>query len=122
MDDLGWYWSDPVCSFVIAVLTLISVYPLLMSSGHTLLQRVPKSMENTLNQVHGQMMSIPGVMSLIQTHLWELCHDQLVGTIRVLVARDSDEQTMRLQISNLFKQAGVGNMTVQIEKEVVYGY
>jgi zinc transporter 5/7 len=36
-----WRSSDPICSIFIALLTLISVWPLLLSSCQTLLQRTP---------------------------------------------------------------------------------
>lgn len=45
IEKYGWTWADPVCSMFIAVMILMSVWPLLKASAFTLLQRVPCGFE-----------------------------------------------------------------------------
>lgn len=47
----GWKWADPLCSIFIALLTLVSIYPLLISSGKVLLQRSPANIDGHLNSM-----------------------------------------------------------------------
>lgn len=41
----GWVWVDPLCSLILSLLIIGSVYPLLVSSISTLLQDVPEEEE-----------------------------------------------------------------------------
>ena len=54
----NWTWADPVCSIFIAIMILISSWPLLQESGEILLLRSPRVLEgklkSILNDVHYQ--------------------------------------------------------------------
>lgn len=41
----GWQWVDPLCSLILSMLILGSVYPLLKSSASVLLQSIPGEMD-----------------------------------------------------------------------------
>lgn len=51
----GWQWVDPLCSLILSLLILGSVYPLLKSSASILLQNIPDEMhaltDKALNEV-----------------------------------------------------------------------
>lgn len=48
MSQFGWMIADPICSMFIAIMILISVYPLLRESSAILMQRSPIELDNTL--------------------------------------------------------------------------
>ncbi|KAJ3177209.1 hypothetical protein HDU85_005987 [Gaertneriomyces sp. JEL0708] len=112
----GWMWADPLCSLFIAVLTIASLWPLLKSSGTVLLQAVPEGLQGELVNVYRKVMQIEGVVSYSQPHFWELSQDNNVGTIKLQVRRDVDDENVRLRVLEVFNEAGVRNMVVQIER------
>ncbi|TPX69146.1 hypothetical protein SpCBS45565_g02631 [Spizellomyces sp. 'palustris'] len=114
---VGWQWTDPLCSLFIAILTIISLWPLLKSSGATLLQRVPEDIGCSLADAYRKVNSIEGVVSFSQPHFWEVSQGNNVGTIKVQMRHDlGDEEKLRLQVASVFQEIGVRNMVVQIEK------
>lgn len=46
-----WKWVDPLCSLILSMLILASVYPLLMASTATLMQCIPPELEHEYDHV-----------------------------------------------------------------------
>lgn len=122
IDKFGWTWADPVTSIFLALLILGSVWPLLKSSSMTLLQRIPEGLEHAASNAYRQVAMLEGVVSFSAAHFWELSSNHWVGSIKIHAKGQVNEQTIRLQVSNVFKDVGVKNMTVQVEKDVVAGF
>ncbi|KAI9094627.1 cation efflux family-domain-containing protein [Phlyctochytrium arcticum] len=113
----GWQWTDPLCSLFIAILTIASLWPLLKSSGQTLLQRVPLELDHQLTDAYRKVKSLEGVVSFSQAHFWELTQGRPVGTIKILMRPDvTDEEKLRMQVLGIFGEMGVRDMVVQMEK------
>ncbi|KAJ3034398.1 hypothetical protein HDV00_005054 [Rhizophlyctis rosea] len=113
----GWLWSDPLCSLFIAVMTIASVWPLLKETAAVLLQRVPYGLERELQGAFNMVLSIPGVIGMSHPHFWELCSNHYVGTVKVQVAEGANEQEVRFKVANVFREVGVRDVTVQVEKD-----
>ncbi|KAI8806315.1 cation efflux family-domain-containing protein [Cladochytrium replicatum] len=115
-----WYWSDPLCSIFIGILTLLSVWALLRDSALTLCQRVPPKFEYKTPDLYRAVMRIDGVVGCSSAHFWELSTGNYVGTIKVQVTDYANEQRTRLLVLNAGQEIlGLRNMTVQIEKDQV---
>ncbi|KAI8813535.1 cation efflux family-domain-containing protein [Cladochytrium replicatum] len=115
-----WYWSDPLCSIFIGILTLLSVWALLRDSALTLCQRVPPKFEYKTPDLYRAIMRIDGVVGCSSAHFWELSTGNYVGTVKVQVADFANEQRTRLLVLNAGQEIlGLRNMTVQIEKDQV---
>jgi Co/Zn/Cd efflux system component len=67
-------------------------------------------------------MSIPGVLGYSKAHFWELQQGQYVGSLVVQVDRSVDGQLIQDNVLNVFRQLGVNNVMVQIEKDVVRAF
>ncbi|KAJ3325553.1 hypothetical protein HDV06_003323 [Boothiomyces sp. JEL0866] len=117
-----WQWSDPLCSIFIAVLTVIGCWPLLKTSGEILLQRVPHSLDESIGATYYQISSIPGVLGYSKAHFWELNQGEYVGAICVQIHRNVDDQSVLYQVQQIYRQIGINNVTVQIEKDLVHSY
>ena len=113
----GWYLSDPIVAVFISVLIFLSVIPLVESTASVLLQRVPKEFETTLEYILGEISCIDGVVGVREPHVWKLAGNELIGSLNVYVTPQTEEQLLLPVIQSLFKQWGVANITVQIEKE-----
>lgn len=55
-------------------------------------------------------------------HFWELRQDEYIGTIVVQVDYQADEIRVKSEVESVFRNIGVGTLTVGIEKDVVAVY
>ncbi|PNJ55233.1 zinc transporter 7 isoform X1 [Pongo pygmaeus] len=115
MQNFGLMIADPICSILIAILIVVSVIPLLRESVGILMQRTPPLLENTLPQCYQRVQQLQGVYSLQEQHFWTLCSDVYVGTLKLIVAPDADARWILSQTHNIFTQAGVRQLYVQID-------
>ena len=113
MDNFGWQRADPIASIFIAIMTLISVKPLLTETTQVLLQRSPAELDSKLPQIYQQLATIglvtniseimsfenipctmctnlniinqlkDGVTRLEEAHAWTLCSGQTVCTVKL---------------------------------------
>ncbi|KAJ3287741.1 hypothetical protein HDU76_007779 [Blyttiomyces sp. JEL0837] len=118
----GLTWTDPFVSLVIAGLTLVSIWPLLKGSSYTLLQRIPDSLAGITTEAYRKISVMEGVSGFSNPHFWELCQGKNVGSIKVQINDRANEERVRAQISNLFRELGVTDMVIQMERDVVLNY
>lgn len=107
--------ADPICSMLIALLIGVSVVPLLKESIGILMQRTPPSLDQALPECYQRVQQLQGVYNLQEPHFWTLCTDVYIGTIKLLVAPDADTRWILSQTHNIFTQAGVRQLYVQID-------
>lgn len=115
MQQFGWMIADPICSMFIAVLILISVYPLLKEAVSVLMQRVPHSLDVHLQSCFQRVASLDGVYSVQDKHFWTLCSGVYIGNLKLEVARRADVNAILLHTQAIFKQVGVDKLFVQTE-------
>ncbi|XP_075595378.1 proton-coupled zinc antiporter SLC30A5 isoform X2 [Balearica regulorum gibbericeps] len=120
IQQFGWLIADPLCSLFIATLIFLSVIPLLKDACQVLLLRIPPDQEKDLHSALEKIQKIEGVISYRDPHFW--CHSASVvaGTIHVQVVSDVMEQRIVQQVTAILKDAGVNNLTVQVEKEAYF--
>ncbi|XP_001381878.1 zinc transporter 7 [Monodelphis domestica] len=119
MQNFGLMIADPICSILIALLIVVSVIPLLKESVGILMQRTPPSLESALPQCYQRVLQLQGVYHLQEQHFWTLCTDVFVGTLKLVVAPDADSRWILSQTHNIFTQAGVRQLYVQIDFAVM---
>lgn len=119
MQAYGWMIADPICSMLISILIGVSVVPLLKQSIGILMQRTPPSLDHALPQCYQRVQQLQGVYSLHDPHFWTLCTDVYIGTLKLLVAPDADARWILSQTHNIFTQAGVKQLYVQIDFAVM---
>ncbi|CAI2292518.1 unnamed protein product [Caenorhabditis sp. 36 PRJEB53466] len=111
----GWVWVDPLCSLVLSLLIIGSVYPLLVSSISTLLQDVPE--EDEFDYHTSEILDIDNVESYSKAHIWQLKSDTNVASVHVQVGPDANAQMIRYRVANILKKSGATYSTVQVEKK-----
>jgi len=112
----GWTLADPICSFFIAVLIFLSTIPLLKSASRTLLQCTPGHFEPVLNEVLHKITKIEGVIGYSDPHFWNYANNIIVGSIHIQVHEHTNEQQILQLVSNMFKEKGVAQLSVEIAK------
>lgn len=111
----GWMVADPICSMFIACLITISVLPLLRDSVGILMQRNPRELDTVLPGCYERVRMLDGVYSVQEPHFWTLCSEVYIGTIKLEVANKADARYILSQTHNIFTQAGVRQLYVQID-------
>ena len=61
-------------------------------------------------------MSLEGVVSYRNLHVWQHYKDLMVGTIHVQITPEAPQQKILAQVSKLFKKKGVKSLTVEISR------
>ncbi|XP_076847813.1 zinc transporter 7 isoform X2 [Brachyhypopomus gauderio] len=107
--------ADPICSMLISILIGVSVVPLLRESIGILMQRTPPALDYALPECYQRVQQLQGVYNLQDPHFWTLCTDIYIGTLKLLVAPDADTRWILSQTHNIFTQAGVRQLYVQID-------
>ncbi|XP_061118740.1 proton-coupled zinc antiporter SLC30A5 isoform X2 [Conger conger] len=118
--QFGWLIADPICSLFIAVLIFLSVIPLLKDACEVLLLRIPPEHEKDLNTALEKIQKIEGVLSYRDPHFWRHSASVIAGTIHLQLMSDVVEQRIIQQVTAVLKDAGVNNLSVQVEKEAYF--
>ncbi|GAB1608501.1 zinc transporter 7-B-like [Argonauta hians] len=113
--QFGWMIADPICSMFIATLIAVSVIPLLRDSAGILMQKTPQQLESSLPGCYQRVSQLEGVYSVQEPHFWTLCSEVYVGTIKLEVSQDADSKYVLSQTHNIFTQAGVRQLYVQLD-------
>nr|GEU76745.1 zinc transporter 5 [Tanacetum cinerariifolium] len=111
----GWLIADPACSIFISILIVSSVIPLLRNSAEILLQRVPRGHEHELKSAVSSIMKINGVCGIHNFHIWTLANHDVVGTLHLYISADTDQITAKEKVSDILRDAGIKDLTLQVE-------
>lgn len=115
MSQFGWMIADPICSMFIATMIGLSVLPLIRDSIYVLMQRTPKELDSVLPGCYQRVMQLDGVYSVQEPHFWTLCSEVYIGTVKLEVSPKADAKYILSHTHNIFTQAGVRQLYVQID-------
>uniref|UniRef100_A0A8C5GDW8 Zinc transporter n=1 Tax=Gouania willdenowi TaxID=441366 RepID=A0A8C5GDW8_GOUWI len=118
--QFGWLIADPICSLFISSLIFLSVIPLIKDACEVLLLRTPPEHEKELNAALEKIEKMDGVLSYRDAHFWRHSANTIAGTIHLQVMSDVVEQRIIQQVTPVLKDAGVNNLSVQVEKEAYF--
>lgn len=118
--QFGWLIADPICSLFISTLIFLSVIPLIKDACEVLLLRNPPENEKEFNFALEKIQKIEGVLSYRDPHFWRHSASVIAGTIHIQLMSDVVEQRVIQQVSAVLKDAGVNNLTIQLEKEAYF--
>ncbi|CAH1796787.1 unnamed protein product [Owenia fusiformis] len=120
IENFGWNIADPICSIFIGTLIFLSVIPLLKETTLILALRTPAELEGPLNVSLQKVLDLEGVLSYREQHFWQHSSNVTCGTLHVQVTKGISEQKIISQITAIFKDIGINNMTVQVETEAYF--
>uniref|UniRef100_A0A8C3VL51 Zinc transporter n=1 Tax=Catagonus wagneri TaxID=51154 RepID=A0A8C3VL51_9CETA len=120
IEQFGWFIADPLCSLFIAVLIFLSVVPLIKDACQVLLLRLPPENEKELHIALEKIQKVEGLISYRDPHFWRHSASIVAGTIHIQVTSDVLEQRIVQQVTGILKDAGVNNLTIQVEKEAYF--
>lgn len=118
--QFGLWISDPICTLLIGIMILATVWPLLRDSARILALRMPPELEKDIHKALAKVRGIEGVLSIRTRHIWRHSESEVIGMISVQAAPHVIEQRIISQVTPILKEAGITSLTVQVEKEQFY--
>ncbi|NIO39661.1 MAG: cation diffusion facilitator family transporter, partial [Burkholderiales bacterium] len=110
----GWYRIDPLLSFVISALILVSTIRMLRDALHVLMEGVP--LEISLPDVGRALAQVPSVKSVHDLHVWTIASGQIALSAHVDVETlDNWPATLERIRSVALSRFGIDHVTIQPE-------
>lgn len=111
----GWVQADPIISLFIAFLVLLGAWRLVRESTNILLEATPAHI--SLPEVHDRLVSVPGVSSVHDLHVWTVTSGVVAMSGHLVVANPSEHQRVLETVQDRLGELGIGHVTVQIERD-----
>ncbi|WP_374321352.1 cation diffusion facilitator family transporter [Brevundimonas sp.] len=110
----GWRWVDPIVAILIGLWVLPRTWILLRETTHILLEGAPKGL--ALAEVRTALLTVPGVASLHDLHVWVSGADQPSCTVHLVLSDRADADAVRQQAAVLLKSRfDLHHATIQVE-------
>jgi len=113
----GWTLADPLISVLIGLLVLASAWRLVKESLDVLLEATPRHI--ALSDVHERIVSVPGVESVHDLHLWTVTSGVVAMSGHLVVKNPSDNQPILEAVQSRMRAMGIHHVTVQVEREPI---
>jgi cobalt-zinc-cadmium efflux system protein len=110
----GWSLVDPLLAVGIGLWVLPRTFQLLREAVHLLLEGVPRGLD--VAAVRTAMLSVPGVDSVHDLHLWSLSSRQPLLSAHVVVTQGGDADALCARVADMLDQGfGIHHSTLQME-------
>ncbi|XP_053476353.1 zinc transporter 10-like [Ictalurus furcatus] len=111
-------YVDPSLTLVMVAIIMPTAIPLAREAATILLQIIPRDMP--FNRVLQEVCSLPGVLSVHDSHLWELTKSRYVASMHVRVSTElhsslSGIKMLHQQIRDVLHHVGIHSVTIQLE-------
>jgi len=114
----GWTLADPVISVGIGALILNGAWRLVKESVDVLLEATPAHI--SLPAVHDRLVSVPGVESVHDLHVWTVTSGVVALSGHLVVKDPSSNQGVLEEVQDrMGHEFGIRHVTVQMEKSQV---
>ncbi|OCF74425.1 hypothetical protein I204_04800 [Kwoniella mangroviensis CBS 8886] len=113
------FYADPAVSLIISLLIFLGAIPLAKRSSRVLLEAAPKNINPEL--VKEDLMTIPGVVSIHELHLWHLTESDVLASFHVHVSVHDIEGWLPIEkeLRSCFAAQGVTHVTISPEFDTV---
>lgn len=107
------FYADPAASMVIAIVILVTAFPLCKSVGIILMESVPIGVR--LEDIKKDLERIPDVLAIHDLHAWRLSQQKSLASARVLTTNDSLQSFMHSArlIDQCLQAYGIQSSTLQ---------
>jgi cobalt-zinc-cadmium efflux system protein len=112
----GWTLADPLISIFIGALVLVSAWRLVKESTDVLLEATPAHI--ALTDVHDRIVSVPGVDSVHDLHVWTVTSGVVAMSGHLVVRDPTDNQPVLEEVQDRLRALGIHHVTVQMERDV----
>ena len=106
---------DPLLSLLIACYILFNIYRNLKDTLRIILQGTPDNIDES--EIKATMLSVAGVSSVHDLHLWTMDGQYNIMTVHVVVKPETDTPRLKKTLKNRLKEVGIHHPTIEMEKE-----
>ncbi len=110
----GFYWIDPVLSFVIVLVIIWGTWKLFIDSIDLALDAVPKDIN--LEEVRKFLTGMKGVAEVHDLHIWAMSTTQTALTAHLVMPSGNEDRFLFELREKLDKKFGINHTTIQVEK------
>jgi len=114
----GWHWVDPAMSIIVAAVTLVSTWRLLMDSLRLSLDGVPENVE--MKDVRDAALKINGVKDLHHIHVWAISTTENAFTAHLVLQKNitlEQEQHIKHDLRHRLQHLNIHHITLETERE-----
>jgi len=109
----SWSIADPICTFVFAVLVLLTTWKLLRDVVDVLMERTPRDVN--LLKIYEAIWNVEGVVGIHCLHVWALTSGKNLATLHVQVADGTNEHVLHEVEKVLSRKLGSAvHTTIQV--------
>jgi len=95
---------------------LVSAWRLVRESTDVLLEATPAHI--ALTDVHDRIVSVPGVDSVHDLHVWTVTSGVVAMSGHLVVRNPTDNQPVLEEVQDRLRALGIHHVTVQMERDV----
>jgi len=106
---------DPLLSLLIACYILFNIYRNLKETFRIILQGTPDHIDESI--IKDRILSVDGVSSLHDMHLWTMDGQYNIMTIHVVVKPDADMPHLKKTLKGILEKSGIHHPTIEMENE-----
>jgi len=111
----NFYLADPIISFIIAILILISAIQLVIEASNVLLEATPSHI--SVETIREAILELPIVDDVHDLHVWSISSKNIALSVHV-VTNAPDHAKVLCTIDELIKEKfGIHHLTIQIEPQ-----
>ena len=111
----GWTWADPVASFLIGALVIVSAWHLLKETVAVLMESAPRGID--VDDVRESILGATGVQGVHDLHIWTITSgmESLSGHV-VLKTGHTHQEVLEAVRRVLHERFGIDHITIQCEE------
>ncbi|HEY8549192.1 MAG TPA: cation diffusion facilitator family transporter [Vicinamibacterales bacterium] len=112
---LGWTWTDPLASILIALLIVFSAWSLVRKSVLVLMEAAPAGLD--MDAVRATLAGVPGVAGVHDLHVWTIGSGLVALSAHLVVPEgDADGQVLADARLRLRERFGIRHVTLQLDR------
>ena len=113
---------DTLCSFVISLLILYSLWPILKNSSKNLLHFLPEKIERKKKKIEYDILKINQKISIQEFELWILNEEKIIIELKIILEKEEENKEnainfireTRKKINEIFKSNEIKEYFIQI--------
>jgi cobalt-zinc-cadmium efflux system protein len=111
----GYYWIDPVASFLILIVIVYGTWQLFIDSINLALDAVPKDID--FGEVEQFLEKYDEVTSVHDLHIWAMSTTENALSAHLVVAEEAGDELLKILKNDLHEEFKIVHTTIQLEKE-----
>ena len=114
----GAYWLDPVISFVIMAVIVVSTWSLLKDSLRLSLDGVPREVD--MKAVRAAAMKVPGLLDIHHIHVWAMSTTENAMTAHLVVSPGmaiSETEDIKEKLRGVLASQHISHFTFEVESQ-----